>query len=102
MITNVYTIFDSKALVFNTPFFCLSDGVAKRMCADLAADINTTVGRHPADYILYRIATYDDNRAQFDLLPIREHVVDIVALVPGTGSQPDLFDPAAPVVGNAN
>jgi hypothetical protein len=87
---NVYTIFDSKSLIFNTPFFAVADGAAKRMVADLAADLSTTVGRHPTDYILYRLATYDDNLALFDLLPIREHVADVISLVP-IRSEPELF-----------
>lgn len=82
MILNVYTLFDTKALIFNTPFFAFNDGVAKRMCSDLAADINTTVGRHPADYVLYRLGSYADDLGKFDLLEIREHVVDIIALIP--------------------
>lgn len=103
MILNVYTIFDTKALIFNTPFFAVADGVARRMCADLAADINTTVGRHPADYVVYRLGTYDDNLGKFDLLEIREHLVDIVALVPiaATGG-PDLLDTGDGLNGSTN
>lgn len=93
MILNVYTLFDTKALIFNTPFFAVNDGVAKRMCADLASDANTTVGRHPADYVLYRLGTYDDNLGSFDLVAIRDHVVDIVSLVP-VSPGPDLFTQA--------
>lgn len=78
---SIYTLFDTKALVFNTPFFAHNHGVARRMCADLVSDINTTVGRHPADYVLYCLGNYDDHLGKFELLEIREHVVDIVSLV---------------------
>lgn len=94
MILNAYTIFDTKALIFNTPFFALNHGVAGRMCADLAADTNTSVGRHPADYVLYCLGTYDDTRGAFELREIREHVLDIVSLVPMPDT-PDLFDRGA-------
>lgn len=83
---NVYTLFDTKALIFNTPFFTSNHGVARRMCADVVADPNTTVGRHPADYVLYCLGSYDDNLGAFDLLEIREHVLDCVSLV---GIHPD-------------
>lgn len=86
---NVYTLFDTKTLIFNTPFFTHTHGAASRMCADLAADINTSVGRHPADYVLYCIGTYDDVLGAMQPFDIREHVVDIVSLVPIAG--PDLL-----------
>lgn len=82
MILNVYTLFDTKALIFNTPFFAMNDGVAKRMCADLVADMSTTVGRHPADYVLYNLGTYNDNDGAFALASPRNHVIDIISLVP--------------------
>lgn len=83
---NVYTLFDTKALIFNTPFFSHNHGVARRMCADLVADINTTVGRHPADYVLYCLGSYQDDLGKFDLFEIREHVLDIISIV---GIHPD-------------
>lgn len=81
MITNAYTIFDTKALVFNVPFFSATDGAATRMCADLAGDPNTMVGRHPSDYVLYCIGSYDDAKGELLPLDIRRHVVDLIALV---------------------
>lgn len=86
---NVYTLFDTKALIFNTPFYAHNHGVARRMCSDLVADANTTVGRHPADYVLYCLGSYQDELGQFELLEIREHVLDIVSLVPPVPA--DLF-----------
>lgn len=86
---NAYTLFDTKSLVFNTPFFTHTHGAATRMCADLVADLNTTVGRHPADYVLYCIGQYDDEKGALVPHEIREHVVDIVSLVPMPG--PDVL-----------
>jgi len=86
MILRIYTLFDSKALIYNAPFFSPNHGVARRMCADLVTDMNTTVGRHPRDYVLYCLGAYDDNSGKFDVFEIKEHVVDLIALV---GIQPD-------------
>ena len=86
MILNAYTIFDTKSLVFNTPFFTHTDGAATRMCADLVGDTNTSVGRHPADYVLYQIGTYDDHLGKLTPLDIRKHIIDIIALVPPQGN----------------
>lgn len=78
---NAYTLFDSKSLVFNQPFFAHNHAVATRMVSDIAQDTNTQIGRHPSDFILYKIGTYDDATGFMEPLEIREHVVDVVSLV---------------------
>lgn len=60
MLINAYTIFDVKAEIHHKPFFFIADGEAARAFSDLANDATTSVGRHPADYTLYRIGTFDD------------------------------------------
>lgn len=90
MILNVYTLHDSKTLVYNQPFYAMNHGVARRMVSDVAADMNTSVGRHPTDYTLYCVGTYDDQTGFLKPYEIREHVVDVIALVPLR--TPDLFD----------
>lgn len=86
MITNAYTIYDRKALHHHTPFFAVADGAAVRSLMDLVNDPNTTIGRHPGDYVLYRVGSFDDS-AGF-LLPTNpiEHVTDALSLVRDTGS----------------
>lgn len=79
---NVYTLFDTKALIFNTPFYAHNHQVARRMVGDLVNDPNTSVGRHPADFVLYCLGSYQDDVGTFSLHEIREHVVDCIALVP--------------------
>lgn len=91
MILNAYTLHDLKALNFNQPFFCLNHGVARRMVTDIATDPNTSIGRHPSDYILYFIGTYDDASGVFTPKDIREHVADVITLIP---VHPDLFTAA--------
>lgn len=77
-----YTLHDVKALSYSPPFFTINDMVAKRMLSDLVIDNNTQVGRHPADFKLYKIGTFDEGNAIMTPLSIPEHVVDAVALVP--------------------
>lgn len=57
---NMYSIYDEKANVFNTPFFAVSDGVAVRQFTDLVADNRSVVCAHPEDFSLYRCACFDD------------------------------------------
>lgn len=76
-----FTIFDIKALQYHPPFFQHTDGAAVRMLRDLVEDPNTTIGRHPMDYVLYCAGSYDDSNGQmWPEQPLR-HVIDAVALV---------------------
>ena len=61
---NVYTIYDSAAAVYMRPFFLQADGQAMRMFTDIATDAEHDVGKHPEDYSLARIGTYDDSKGR--------------------------------------
>lgn len=88
MILNAYSIFDRKALQYHPPFFASTDGAAIRSVGDLVSDLNTNVGRHPADYVLFLVGRYDDSNGSFLPLSPLAHVVDAVALVPAAPSGP--------------
>lgn len=78
---NAYTLFDNKALNYHAPFFMATDGAAVRALSDLVSDLNTNVGRHPSDFVLYYCGQYDDSNGQFwPELPLR-HIMDAIALV---------------------
>jgi len=76
-----YTVYDEKTLSFNPPFFAATDGAATRSFQELANDLNTNVGKYPADFKLYYIGDYDiDKGAMLPIAPVA-HVVDALALV---------------------
>lgn len=60
MILKAFSLLDTKTGIFNTPFFLPHVGQAIRACMDLGQDMNTTVGRHPADFQLVELGTFDD------------------------------------------
>lgn len=81
MLLNAYSLFDNKALVYSPPFFVNTDGAAVRMVQDIANDLNTQVGRHPGDFVLFCVGTFSDGNGSMEpTLPLR-HVIDAVALV---------------------
>lgn len=87
---NAYTIHDAKALQYHAPWFAVSHGVATRIVADLANDLNTLVGRHPRDYTVWQCGTWDDNTGQFVPLSPLVHVCDVVTLIKPDEQQPTL------------
>lgn len=97
MLLNAYSLYDAKSLTYSPPFYSGAHGSASRMVADLAGDPNTTVGRHPKDFTLYCIGMFND--ATGSLLPaeVREHIADVVQLLPAT-TKPFDFQSAAPSV----
>lgn len=66
MIVNVYSLLDTKVGVHGLPFFFVHDQLAFRAVADLAADLSTTVGRHPADFMLVQLGRFDDGTGSFE------------------------------------
>lgn len=66
MITNIYTIFDSKAGFYNKPFYMVNDAVAMRSMGDMLQDPNTELARNPEDFTLFKLGTYDDQSASLD------------------------------------
>lgn len=85
---SVYSIFDLKTVTYSPPFYAVTNGSAVRMVQDVVADLNTALGRHPKDYVLYRLGEWDDQTGIVSMLDIREHVVDLISLVKTHG---DLF-----------
>lgn len=65
MITVMYAIYDEKSKVYNKPFSMINEAVAIRAVKDLTLDKNTEVGRHPYDFSLWELGTYDDETANF-------------------------------------
>lgn len=62
MIMQVYSIFDVAAGAYARPFFVQTDGQAMRAFGDLVKDTSNDVGKHPEDYTLFRIGSYNDSK----------------------------------------
>lgn len=60
MTLKMFSLLDIKTGIFNTPFFMAHAGQAIRACIDLGQDMATTVARHPADFMLVDLGTFDD------------------------------------------
>ena len=64
MKTNCFSIYDEKSETYGVPFFMLNNQMALRAFADLGADPETTIGKHPEDYKLYQIGVFDDSTSK--------------------------------------
>ncbi len=60
---HMFSVFDSKCAAYMQPFFFNSRGQAIRAFTDLANNPETMIAKHPADFTLFAIGTYDDATA---------------------------------------
>lgn len=68
MILKVFTVYDSKAQAYLQPFFMQSAGQAIRAWEDTSNNPETQFSRHPADFTLFEVGTYDDQVGRFENL----------------------------------
>lgn len=68
MMLKAFSLLDQKVGTFSPPFFMAHVGQAIRAVTDLGQDLNTTVGRHPADFALCQVGAFDDQTGQFEAM----------------------------------
>lgn len=78
----IYSIYDSKAGIFNTPFYQNSHGEAERSFSQLTRDPKSTVSQYPEDFDLYHLGTYDDSTGKMQLLDAPAHMLKATAVKP--------------------
>jgi len=81
MILHAYSLYDRKACTYSPPFFMASDGLALRALHDLVHDHATTVGRHPTDFVLFRVGKWSDDAGALEPLSPLQHICDAQTLV---------------------
>jgi len=81
MITKMYSVYDKKAKIFNTPVFLHNNAVACRAFGELANNPDHPYGKHPGDYELWLIGTYDDCCALTCPQIEKTHIIDFADLV---------------------
>ena len=66
----IYSIYDTKTSSFHIPFFAQSNGAALRIFMDETnrAHDNNMLFKHPADFVLYEIGTFDQDSGK--ILPL--------------------------------
>lgn len=80
---NVYAVYDRAALAFMQPMFLQADGVAQRAFMEALSDPQTQFCKHPMDYKMMRIATWDDASGLFvESVQLIVDGLDVVRSVP--------------------
>lgn len=66
MIINMYAVYDQKAQAFMSPFQNTNDGMAIRSFIQACMNPEVPFSQYPMDYTLFRIGTYNDEKATFE------------------------------------
>lgn len=66
MILRAFSIHDVKAETFTPPFYQNTDGQATRVFQDLVNNPDHGIGKHPQDYTIFMVGTFDDNTGHFE------------------------------------
>jgi len=56
----LFTIFDNKAECYSQPFYALTDQAGVRTFVDAVNQADSPYNRHPEDYSLFSVGSYDD------------------------------------------
>lgn len=67
MILVIYSVYDSKVGAYLQPFFMRSRGEASRAFTEAVADSNSPFCKHPDDFVLFELGTFDDSTGLFDM-----------------------------------
>ncbi len=69
MILQIFDIFDSATGSYARPFFMLSKGEATRAFVDIINDDQSSIHKHPEDFTLFHLGSFDQETAEFKSLP---------------------------------
>lgn len=68
MKTLAFSVYDRAAMAYAPPFFTHTRGLAERMFVELASDPQTTVGKHPADFELYEVGSFESDNGRLEMV----------------------------------
>ncbi len=77
----MFSVFDVKAQAYLPPFVLPSEGMAVRIFGDCVNSSDHQFGKHPGDYTLFRIGSFDDSVCVVSCTPSALKVVNGLEVV---------------------
>ncbi len=72
----IFSIYDSGASAYLPPFVLPAAGMAERSFSDCVNDKSHAFSRHPADYTLFQIGTWDEQTAEIAYTTVHKKLVN--------------------------
>lgn len=92
MLLKIFTVYDCKAEAYLPPFYLSAVGQAYRHFADTASNAEHPFGKHPADYTLFQIGTFDDQHAGIAMLDAKISLGTALEALQLEETEPPLFN----------
>lgn len=83
---NIYSIYDSKAQAYLPIWLAPNDLVAQRMFGDLVEDGQSNPSKHPEDFTLFRLGSFDPDQGVINPDCPTVSVVSALAILKRKGS----------------
>lgn len=77
MITQIFTIYDSKAKAYLKPFFSVNSDTAKRELSVLVNEPKHNFHDNASDYVLYCNGIFQESNAHFDIFKEPENICNL-------------------------
>lgn len=77
----IFSVYDSAANAFMSPFFIPAKGLAIRSFQEAVNKPGTPLNTHPADFTLFELGTFDEGKCIFNILMAPERVISANELV---------------------
>lgn len=71
----LFSVRDEKAEVFSPPLSSMNVGTITRSLFDVLKSGSHDYAKHPEDYVLYHLGTFDDQTGQMELFTAPKSVV---------------------------
>lgn len=81
MITEIVAIYDNKAKAYLSPVHVQSTGAAMRSFADAVNSPDTDFGKHPSDYSMWHLGSFNDTTGEFTLFENKTILSEALSLV---------------------
>ena len=97
MLFTVFSIYDSAVQSWLPPIFARNKGEMLRNFADAVSDPQSRLAKHPHDYALFELGTFDDSKCEFSLLIAPVRLCVAVDFVKSPDGPPTIDCPTRPV-----
>lgn len=81
MIHQMFSVRDNVADAYLQPFFSINTGSAIRAVAEAVNDGGHTFAKHPEDYGLWGLGTFDDSTGKIDPNETPQHIINLIEMV---------------------
>lgn len=68
MLLGLFAVYDSAIKTWMAPLYMRNKGEALRWWQEICNNPESKVAKHPADFTLFELGTWDDDKCNFDLL----------------------------------